>query len=109
MRESNELSMTVNFATATTASEVYNIKHINNIGVHYFTSGAVTAAGKIEVLASVDGENFFVHDTANISASSATVNAGIKVVDCAFPFLKLLYTKTSGTGSMKVYISFKGI
>lgn len=107
MRVHSELGMTVNMATASTSTQVYDSSHLYLIGVHYFC-GTSTAAGKLELYASVDGVTFFPHTTVNVSLAGAALNDAIKVADFQFPYFKVVYTKTSGSGTLNVYVAAKG-
>ena len=107
MRMEIDTSSSFDLAGTTAETKVYDVKHQYICGVHYF-AGTTTAAGKIDVMASCDGVNFFVHDTANISASGAVINAGFKNAAFSFPFMKVLYTRTSGSGTLTVHVCTKG-
>lgn len=68
------------------------------------------AVGVISVQGSVDGTNF-VDLTFSPALTQPASNNGSYLINLAlipFPFIRLKYTRTSGTGSLRVYLSAKG-
>lgn len=69
------------------------------------------AVGVISVQGSVDNENFIdltftpVLTQPNSDNGSYLINLSL----IPFPYIRLKYTRTSGTGNMKVYLSAKGL
>lgn len=82
------------------------------IGIQLNYSG--TPTGKLEVMGSVDGTNYTplflsINGASGLSIAIPT-NASPIVIDLygsSIPYLKLKYTRTSGTGTANVYFTYK--
>lgn len=71
---------------------------------------SANAVGVISVQGSVDGVNFVDLTFNPVLAQPASNNGGylINLALIPFPQIRLKYTRTSGTGSLVVYMSAKG-
>lgn len=72
---------------------------------------STTAVGVISVQGSVDGVNF-VDLTFSPTLTQPASNSGGYLINMAlipFPLIRLKYTKSSGSGSLVVYMSAKGV
>jgi len=89
-------------------SASFNVKNINDIGMQLVFTGSPT--GSFFVQASVDGNTWgsITTSPASISAAGAGGNHEIDLEGYSFPYIRLFYDFTSGTGSLNVYISGKG-
>ncbi len=68
------------------------------------------AVGVISVQGSIDGTNFvdLTFTPALTQPNSDDGSYLINLADVPFPLIRVKYTRTSGTGNMKVYLSAKG-
>lgn len=72
---------------------------------------STTAVGVISVQGSVDNVNFddLTFDPVLAQPTSNNGRYLINLSVVAFPYIRVKYTRTSGTGNMKVYMSAKGV
>lgn len=81
------------------------IPHIGMVAVQYVATGA--PVGTLVVQASNDGTNW--SDIAGASASiSAAGNGMFNFITTAYSYIKVVYTKGSGTGALSVIANGKG-
>lgn len=91
---------------ATVTSSATNIEGYDNVAVQINATG--TPTGTFAIQASVDNVNWIDVDlpsapTLSGSADQILVNMG----DLAFPYLRTVYTRTSGSGSADVWVTGK--
>jgi hypothetical protein len=100
-------------AEATVTSSIVNIEFLDNISIQCNLTGS--PVGTLAVQASADHEedangnvsaagNFVTTYTAAISASG---NILFDLNQISSPFIKVLYTKTSGTGAINAFVAGK--
>lgn len=92
--------------TGTVTSAITNIQFHDNVSYHIDWTG--TAVGAFSVQTSIDGVNW---DTLPLSPTPAAAGvAGSGTIECsqmAQTFIQLIYTPTSGTGTLNAVISAK--
>lgn len=111
-----------NVADAVCTSQAFSLAHIANFAVQVVTSG--THAGTLKIQVSCDAGNpnasTEAQQSVNVTnwsdlpnATAAVTNSGaylINVVDAGYNFARVVYTKTSGTGSItSCRVNTKGI
>ncbi len=90
---------------ATITSLATNIKLIDNVCMELVWTG--TPVGTFQLLGSVTGNNYFpiaLTPTAPAGSSGGTL---VDLNQLSFPWIKLVYTKTSGTGTLNAWIGGK--
>ena len=89
-------------------SASFNVKNLNDIALQFIFTGSPT--GTFYVQASVNGTTWgsITTEPATISASGAAGNHEIDLEGYSFPFIRVFYDFSSGTGSLNVYLSAKG-
>lgn len=94
---------------ATVSSSVITNTYQDNIGIQATWTG--TPTGTIEVDGSNDGTNFYALTFNPAISQPAGVAGGflININQYPFAYLKVLYTKTSGTGTLDAYLVAKGV
>lgn len=73
----------------------------------YSVSWTGSAVGSLIAQGSIDNVNFANLDMNAITLNNATDNAILDIQVTALPYVRLAYTRSSGTGSMSGYISGK--
>lgn len=89
-------------------SQVVNIKYLDDICISFSFSG--TPTGTFAVLASNDSVNFIPVTLSAVPVASGT--AGNILIDMgllSFPYIKVTYTPTSGSGTLNGFLSAKMI
>jgi hypothetical protein len=95
---------------ATVASSVIGIKYLDNVSIQCNLTGA--PVGSLAIQTSTDHDeddkgnvlaagNFVSYTSASISASG---NVVFDLNQVAAPFVKILYTKSSGTGAINAFV-----
>jgi len=88
------------------ASSVYNISEISNYAVQFTWSAGSTPIGTINVLISNDGTNFALIGTA-VAVSGNTGTLVIKDTMAGYVYIKAIYTRSSGSGTLTATIAGK--
>lgn len=91
--------------TANRESETVDISEVTGFAVHSIWTG--TPAGNIIVQGSNDGVNFFSLNTQ--AAGGAASNSIYNVDGAHYRFARVIFTFTSSTGALTVYLSGKRI
>ncbi len=102
-------------SSATLTSAVTDIRYLDNVCIQCIATGA--PVGRFDVQASADYAisstgavvstgNWVTMDTASIVAADDVL---FDLNQLSFPFIRLLYTKTSGTGTLNAYITAKAV
>lgn len=94
---------------AVVTSAPSNVSYVDNIGLQISWTGNPT--GDIEILGSIDGENF-VPLTFNPIVTQPSGTAGDTLIDLnqyPFPWIQVQYTNASGDGTLQVWISGKDL
>lgn len=93
-------------ALATITSDSINLSSVKHVGLHfYWTSVGQKPNGTLNVMVSNDDINFSPFYTFPISSVSG--NSIWSEKDITFAFIKLIYTKSGGTGTLNAYINGK--
>jgi hypothetical protein len=95
-------------STASLTSSVTNVQFLDDISYQAIWTG--TPTGTLKIQASLNNTDWF--DLANtftsVPAGSAS-NSGVNLPTIAYPYLRAVYTKTSGTGALTFLICAKGL
>jgi hypothetical protein len=91
-------------ATLTTASQQVDLAF--GFSVQAIATGAPVGALKLQI--SLDGTNFVDYPSSS-QAVSAAGSFIWNVADVMFRYFRVVYTKTSGTGSLTILEMYKGI
>lgn len=99
-------------AGATATSGVTSIRFLDNVGVSLQWSAGSTPIGVYTVEASIDGAIWktLADDaatTANVSGASGSYQ--LKFSNCPFDQIRIVYTRTSGSGTLDAYIMGKSL
>ncbi len=99
-------------AAATVTSGSTSIRFLDNVGVSVQWSGGSSPVGVYTVEASVDG--LIWKTLADDAATTASVSGAsgsylLKFSNCAFDRLRVVYTRTSGSGTLDAYIMGKSL
>ena len=95
--------------STTITSNITNIQNLDNIGIEWSWTG--TPTGAFTILASISGQNFIpltFSDPLPIPSGSA----GLWLTDLgqvSFYQIQIVYTPTSGAGTLNVWISGKDL
>lgn len=93
--------------SANVTSDVVDVRYRRYGAVQLVFSGTPTGTFTIE--ASVDGVNFNALDFgAAIEAAGAAGSHLIELADIGYDKLRVVYTRTSGTGTLEAYVMCKG-
>ena len=87
-------------------SSAYNISDISNYAVQFTWSAGSTPVGTINVLISNDGVNFDLLAAA-VAVSGNTGTKVIKDFMAGYVYIKAIYTRTSGSGTLTASIAGK--
>jgi len=98
-----DMSQATVTATATTDG-AGDVRRQRFVAIQATATGA--PVGSIKLRGSVDGTTF--SDMGSASAISAASTTAWDIIDSGFAFFQVLYTKTSGTGTLAVKFSAKG-
>src|SRR4051812_28064818 len=91
---------------ATGSSNTIKIKYANLAGIQLNWTG--TPTGTINLQGSLDDSTYVTMTLSAAIAPAGSADTGlIDILDTAMPYLKILYTRTSGTGSMNIYLNYK--
>lgn len=91
-------------ATVTSAST--NIEGYDNISIQINATG--TPSGTFEIQGSVDNSNWIALDLSSVpTLSGAADQILVNLVDLAFPWIRTVYTKVSGSGAVDVWVTGK--
>lgn len=82
-------------------SSVVDVTHVDNAGLQVVWS-ASSPVGSLQVQGTIDGTNFFDLLPSPLSISTATGNVYVQIAQICFASLKVVYTFTSGTGTLNV-------
>lgn len=92
--------------SADVTSDTTNIEHLDNIAYQLVWTG--TPTGTFAVEGTVDGSTWAALDLSDpILASGSADDALIVLSDLSFVSIRVKYTRTSGTGTLNVFISGK--
>lgn len=95
-------------STATVTSSTTDIRFLDNIAVELVWTG--TPTGTFDFQGSLDNSNFVsVSVSPAIAATGAADKALVNFEGLAFAYFRVVYTKTSGTGTLTAYICGKSI
>lgn len=90
-------------AATVTPAQVFKKAGFLHADVMAVISGGGAPVGTLGVEGSLDGTNFKLIQTATSISGDGTYL--IPLTDCRFPFLRFVYTRTSGTGAMDLWVS----
>lgn len=92
-----------------TAQGDSSVSFLDNLGFQFVWTGNPT--GVIEVKASIDGVNFVAldFDPAITQPAGTASNSLANVNQFPFKWIKVVYTRTSGTGSLTAWMSAREI
>lgn len=91
---------------ATVASSATNIEGYDNVAIQINATG--TPTGTFSVQGSVDNTNWIAIDLPTApTLSGAADQILVNLAALAFPYIRTVYTKTSGTGAADVWITGK--
>jgi len=108
MRVVNEkLLNAVDLSAATSTSGTFDVQHLYLMSLHAVIP-STTAAGTISIQTSLNGTDWFQKDTIAVSLSGAALNTIKEYADLSVPFVRAVYTKSTGTGSLTLYVNAKG-
>lgn len=95
-------------STATLTSSSTNIQFLDDIAYQAIWTG--TPTGTLTIEASLDNSNWATITTTFTSnpAGSAS-NSVANVPTAGYSYLRVKYTRTSGTGTLTIYVAGKGI
>ncbi len=107
----------INMATAGAQSSTpVNVMYMDDIAVQIIVSASSSPVGNLTIEASLDyaqtpfnpaaAGNWVVISTTALSADGSTL---VQIQPQAVPWIRLTYTKGSGTGTLNAYISGKAI
>jgi hypothetical protein len=99
-------------AGSTVTSGATSIRFLDNIGVSVQWSSGTSPVGVYTVEASIDGLTWktLADDAATTaSVSGASGSYLLRFSNCAYDKLRVVYTFTSGTGTLNAYIMGKSI
>lgn len=103
---------------ATITSDVTDIRYLDNISIQCIFTGTPTGSFALEGSLNYYKINGAVQNTGTwtpitlSSTPAASGSAGNILLDLnqlSFPYIRIVYTKTSGTGTLNVYISGKAV
>lgn len=105
----NHIVISGDMSQTTVSSTAITVSYQDNVGIQVTWTG--TPTGVIEVDGSNDGTNFYSLTFNPAISQPAGVAGGFLLDINQFPFayIKLLYTKTSGTGVLDAYLVAKGV
>lgn len=107
IQQFNKSLFTAQAMTATVSSLVQDVSTCIRLSIQASWAGTVPV-GTLHVQCSNDGLNFNDDpEVTPIAISGATGSSFNKIVNCSYPFLRLTYTFTSGTGTLNVTVSGK--
>lgn len=91
------------------SSDVINVLYLDNIGLQIEWTG--TATGTITVQASIDGTTYYAltFDPALAQPAGSASGYLVSLNQLPYKYFKVVYTKSSGTGTMNVYCSIKEV
>lgn len=117
---SYKISSAVSLATSVTSSPT-NIEGVDNVGYQINFTGTPTGTFTVEVSADYQpgtspheepinaGNWIALPISPAVTASGAAGSAYIDLNQLSAPWIRIVYTRTSGTGSLDVYVTAKGI
>jgi hypothetical protein len=106
-----------NMGAASITSSVLNIQNQDNLGIQFIWTGTPTGTFGFEVSLNhkegPNGNTLVEGDWSPIAipgivASGSAGNAYVGLNQVGAPFIRVTYTRTSGTGTLNAYISAKG-
>lgn len=105
----NLIAAGVMTGTSVLTSPVFNAQNLDNVGIQVDWTG--TPTGVIQVLGSIDTVNYHAFSFSPALAQPAGAAGGylISLNQIPFPYIKLQYTNTSGTGVLNAWLSAKDI
>jgi len=93
--------------SATLTSTAFSVQHTPIMGIQAVWSAGSTPVGTLQLQGSIDGTNYFnVGSTVAVSGNSGT--AYVSDANAFYLFARLIYTKTSGSGTLNAYAEAKG-
>lgn len=102
---------------ATLTSQVCNINQLDNIGIQLVFTGTPTGTFQVQISADYNQDNYGnvlnAGDWTPITLSSSPVASGsagnvyIDMAELSAPWLRVVYTKVSGTGTLNVWVTGK--
>lgn len=108
-----------NMASATITSAVTNIEFLDNIGLQLVFTGAPVGSFAVQVSASYDqdslGNVLNAGTWTAITLTPAPIASGaggdiyIDINQTSSPWIRVVYTKTSGTGTLNSFITAKAV
>lgn len=101
---------------ASITSKALDVRYIDNIGIQAIWTGAPTGTVKVQAShdAKVDGSGAIAGGTWTDIAGATAAPAGgagsalIALAALAHPFIRIVYTRTGGAGSLDVHFVGKG-
>lgn len=97
-------------------SSAFNIQGLDNIGVQFNFTGTPTGTFYVQVSADYQAVNGLVINSGNWNsltlnpvpaAAGAADSIGINIQEIAFPWMRVLYTRSSSTGTLNTWICGK--
>lgn len=106
-----------NMASATITSAVTNIEGLDNIGLQLVWTGSPVGTFAFQISADYaqdflgnvtnTGNWVAISTTPNIAAAGSADTAYVDISQLSAPWIRVVYTKTSGTGTLNGYITAK--
>ena len=93
---------------ANITSSAVNVQYLDNIGLEFVWTGSPT--GTFAVQASVSGTNYIDLTISNPSLTAPAGSSGsmlVNLFNLPFVYFRVTYTRTSGTGTLDVWITTK--
>lgn len=102
-------SAAVMSGTSTLTSQTFNAQNLDNIGIQVDWTGI--PVGTISVLGSIDNVTFhaFTFNPALAQPNGTASGYLISLNQIPFPYIKLQYVNTSGTGALNAFLSAKDL
>lgn len=103
---------------ATLTSNVIDIRYLDDIAIQLIFTGTPTGTFAVQgslnysstpLAPAVSGTWTSLVLSPSPVASGAADNILINLVQLAFPYIRIVYTKTGGTGTLSAYVSGKSI
>lgn len=88
-------------------SDAQEIKEVKGYAIQAIWSAGSTPVGSTKLQASLDGTNYTDIDGSSISVSGNSGSNFYNIELANYPYVRLVYTRTSGSGTLNVSISAK--
>lgn len=93
---------------ADVTSDVYDTRDYDRVALQVVWSAGATPVGTVAIQGSLDGTNFVAMNVGTLSVAGNADHMVVDLTEMSLPFIRVLYTRTSGSGTMNVFLFGKG-